>query len=252
MWLCCHLWEIIADPSLPVPPPPFSSPNNHEKLHFNVRATTKEARSLGARRICRGFSFLWTKTTFNCTSFKTWSNKCILTSSFLFCSFLSNSILHSLTSHQTGMFWKEEACKIEGPWNQEGCFISLSGKNKVVEENNDSNSVCCWECTDEGKKSVTRPSQQSVWWTKVRKAKGRRQTALMEEEGASYACSVRQTIPWLWKHRLRCPGVWSELWAHAHTGWGREAPWWGPTSLLVSLLHRKGHLSPKQICLKAF
>ena len=146
MGLCCHLWEIIADPSLPFsPPPPFSSPNNHEKLHFNVRATTKEARSLGAQRICRGFSFLWTKTTFNCTSFKTWSNKCILTSSFLFFSLLSNSILHSLTSHQTGMFWKEEACKIEGSWNQEGCFISPSVKNKVVEENNESNSVCYWE-----------------------------------------------------------------------------------------------------------
>lgn len=58
-------------PISPLPsPPPFSSPNNHEKLHFNVRATTKEARSLGAQRICRGFSFRWTKTTFNCTSFK--------------------------------------------------------------------------------------------------------------------------------------------------------------------------------------
>lgn len=49
MWLCCHLWEIIASPSLPFPP--FSSPNNHEKLHFNVRRTTKEGLSPAAWRL---------------------------------------------------------------------------------------------------------------------------------------------------------------------------------------------------------
>lgn len=144
MWLCCHLWEIITGPSLSFPPPPFSSPNNHEKLHFNVRRRQRGVLS-GSPADLQGLFLSLDKTTFNCISFKTWSNKCILTSAFLFFYFLSNSILHSLTSHQTGMFWKEEAWKTEGPWNQEGWVLRPSVKNRVVEENNDCNSVCHWE-----------------------------------------------------------------------------------------------------------
>lgn len=45
---------------------------------------------------------------------------------------------------------------------------------------------------------------------KVKKVKVSRKTALMEEEGASFACSAQQTISGIWKHCLRCLEVWSE------------------------------------------